>query len=186
MAESAIQRGRMEKLAAEAFILRGTAFDDGGIIHTSGLEEETIGESVGALMLAELSPQTAVMAAETCDTNAHRGSIFAEARDDGVNADEGIVSGGGVVAQRTEEVDAVSIEGNVMSIDGSSSEGSTDHSTCGSSVSASELRKRVADASPDREREESSRRDFPGRVTRSAAGCRVYIPPITSEGDDCP
>jgi len=68
-----------------------------------------------------------------------------------------------------------------MSIDGSSSEESPDHSTCGSSVSASESRKRIADASPD-----SSRRDFPGLVTRSAAGCRIYVPPITDGGDECP
>jgi len=73
-----------------------------------------------------------------------------------------------------------------MSIGGSSSDGSPAHSSCGSSVSERESRKRAADESPDREREGSSRRNFPGRVMRSAAGCRVYIPPIADDRDDCP
>jgi len=118
--------------------------------------------------------------------DAREGPIVAEARGDGLNADEGIVSGEGVVAQRTEESDAVSLNGTVMSVDESSSEGSPDHSTCESSVSASESRKRAAEASPERVRKESSRRKFPGRVTRSTAVCRINIPLLTDGGDDCP
>jgi len=133
-----------------------------------------------------INAQTAVVAAGTCETDAHESAIVAEAPDDGLNADDGSVSVGGVVAQRSEEPDAISLDGTVMSIDGLLSEGSPDHSTCGSSVSASESCKRAADASPERVREESSRRDFPGSVTRSTAECQVYIPPITDEGDDCP
>jgi len=39
------------------------------------------------------------------------------------------------------------------------------------------------DASPDHT---SSRREFPGRVTRSAAGCRVYIHPPVGDEDEWP
>jgi len=77
--------------------------------------------------------------------------------------------------------DAGSVADSIMSVGSSSSDQDQSHSTCGSSVSASDNRKRVAEESPEREREDSSRREFPGRVTRSAAGCRVYIPPV---GDD--
>jgi len=74
---------------------------------------------------------------------------------------------------------------NDMSI-GSSTDASPDHSTCGSSVRASESRKRTADESPDRDYDTSSRREFPGRVTRSAAGCRVYIPPPVGDEKEGP
>jgi len=46
--------------------------------------------------------------------------------------------------------------------------------------------KRVADESPKRVREGNSRCEFLGRVTRSAAGCRVYIPLAGDDKDDCP
>jgi len=150
------------------------------------LAEEIVGDSIGVPTLAESIPQTTEVAAELHETNASEDAIIAESRDDGLNADDVIVSGGGVVAQRTEEADVVSLDGSVMSIDGSSGQEIPDHSTCWSSVSASESRKRAAAVSPEHEHEESSRRDFPGRVTRSAAGCRIYIPPKTDEGDDCP
>jgi len=74
---------------------------------------------------------------------------------------------------------------NVMSV-GSSTDVSLDHSTCGSSVSASESRKRTADESPDRDCDVRSRREFPGRVTRSSAGCRVYIPTSVGDEDEWP
>jgi len=74
---------------------------------------------------------------------------------------------------------------NVMSV-GSSTDVSPGHSTCGSSVSVSESRKRTADESPDRNYDARSRRKFPGRVTRSAAGCRVYIPPSVGDEDEWP
>jgi len=180
-AASVIQKGSVEKLAVETSRLMGTAFNDGTIITISGSAEANTGESAGAETLDEpssINAQTTVVAVETCETAAHEGAIVAEVRD-------GSVSVGGVMGQRPEEPDAISLDGTVMSIDGSS-EGSPDHSTCGSSVSASESRKRAADASPEHARKKSSRRDFPGRVTRSAAGCRVYISPITDVGEDCP
>jgi len=173
-------------VSATASIWEETAGYEAGIIHIFGLAEVIVGDSNGVPTLAESIPQTTEVAAESRETNASEGAIIAESRDDRLNAGDDIVSGGGVVAQRTEEEDVVSLDGSVMSINGSSSQESPDHSTCGSSVSASESRKRAADASPEREHEENSRRDFPRRVTRSAAGCRIYIPPITDEGDDCP
>jgi len=80
-----------------------------------------------------------------------------------------------------DRTDAISIADTVMSVEGSSSGGFRSHSTCGSFVSAPGMRKRAADGSPERDSERNSRRDFPGRVTRSAAGCRIYLPTI---GDD--
>jgi len=44
----------------------------------------------------------------------------------------------------------------------------------------------MAEESPEREPEETSRREFPGLVTPSAAGCRVYIPPTKDDKEDCP
>jgi len=82
--------------------------------------------------------------------------------------------------------DAGSVADSIMSVGSSSSDEDQSHSTCGSSVSASGNRKRVAEESPEREREDSSRREFPGRVTRSAAGCRVYIPPMGDDKDELP
>jgi len=85
-----------------------------------------------------------------------------------------------------DESDAVSLADTVMSAGGSSSDGDRSPSTCGSSVSATGTRKRFADESPERAQEEHSRREFHGRVTHSAAGCRIYLPPVGDEGDDCP
>jgi len=82
--------------------------------------------------------------------------------------------------------DAVSVADSVMSVGSSSSDGDQSRSTCRSSVSASGNRKRVAEESPERECGDSSRREFPGRVTRSAAGCRVYIPPATGDESELP
>jgi len=45
---------------------------------------------------------------------------------------------------------------------------------------------RLAEESPERAQEEHSRRVFPGRITRSAAGCRVYLPPLGDGRDECP
>jgi len=73
----------------------------------------------------------------------------------------------------------------VMSVGGSSSDGAQSPSTCGSSVSATGTCKRFADESPERGQEEQSRRKFPGRVTRSASECRVYLPPVGDGEDEC-
>jgi len=186
MAESVIQKDRVEKLAAKASIQKETAGDEAGFIHTFGFPEEIVEGVIGVTTLAEPTPQITEVAPESRVTGASEGAIIAESRGDGLNTGDDIVSGGSVGAPRTKEADVVSLDDSVMSIGGSSSEDSTDHSTCGSSVSASESRKRAADASPEREREESSRRDFPGHVTRCMAGCRVYIPPVIDDREDCP
>jgi len=74
----------------------------------------------------------------------------------------------------------------VMSVGGSSSDGAQSPSTCGSSVNATRSRKRFANESPEHGREEHSRREFPGLVTRSAPECRVYLPTVEDNEDDCP
>jgi len=56
------------------------------------------------------------------------------------------------------------------------SEGGTSSSD-GESVVSRGSRKRPADESPDRETSEMTRKEFPGNVTRSDAGCRIYVPP---------
>jgi len=88
--------------------------------------------------------------------------------------------------RKPDESDMVSIPDTVMSIGGSSSEGSPCRSTCGSSASATGSRKRAADESPDRKVVRNTRRDFPGRIMRSAAGCRVYVPPIWDDKAESP
>jgi len=77
-----------------------------------------------------------------------------------------------------DESDAVSLADTVMSAGGSSSDGDRSPSPCSSSVSATGTRKRFADESPERAQREHSRRKFSGHVTRSATGCRVYLPPV--------
>jgi len=91
-----------------------------------------------------------------------------------------------VPTQEPDESDIVSFPDTVMSIGDSSSEGSPCNSTCGSSASATGSRKRAAEGSPEREVDATVRRDFPGRITRSAGGCRVYVPPIVDDGTECP
>jgi len=67
--------------------------------------------------------------------------------------------------------------------EGSESGGSDGFSQSGSSISrggstvSRGSRKRPADESPEREPGETSRREFPGLITRSEGGCRVYVPP---------
>jgi len=54
------------------------------------------------------------------------------------------------------------------------SRSSSTRSHCESTLSRGR-RKRPADESPEREQKENSRRDFPGIVTRSEGGCRIYV-----------
>jgi len=85
-----------------------------------------------------------------------------------------------------DESDAVSLANTVMSVGGSSSDDDRSPSTCGSSASATGTRKRFADEFPERPQREHSRRKFPGRVMRSAAGCCVYLPTVEDGENDCP
>jgi len=75
-----------------------------------------------------------------------------------------------------DDTDVISLVETVMSVEGSSSDDDQSSSSSGSSVSESGTRKRLAEGSPEREEGEGTRREFPGRVTRSAGGCRVYVP----------
>jgi len=150
-AESAIRKEREEELTAEASASRMTTFDDGGTILTSVLAKGNIEESVWFPTVTETSLQTSVTTPEMRETDAREAPISTRDRDDGLKTGDGVESGGCVVAQRTEESDAVSLVGSVMFIVGSSSEESPDNSTCGSSVSAGESCKRAAEASPERE-----------------------------------
>jgi len=54
-------------------------------------------------------------------------------------------------------------------------------SSCGESVVSPGSRKRPADESPEREPAETTRKEFPGSVTRSDAGCRINVPPVIIE-----
>jgi len=83
-----------------------------------------------------------------------------------------------------DETDAISLIDTVMSFGRSSSDDDQSPSSCGLSVSTSGNRKRFAEGSPEREEVEGTRREFPGRVTRSAGGCRVYVPTNNSEMED--
>jgi len=92
----------------------------------------------------------------------------------------------GVATLGIDESDAIFLADTIMSVGSSSSDGTQSPSTCESSVSATGTRKRFADESPERGREEHSRRKFSSRVTCSVAGCRVYLPPVGDEREDCP
>jgi len=90
------------------------------------------------------------------------------------------------VVLEQDTTDVISLADTVVSLGGSSSDGDLSSSTCGSSVSATGTRKRPAEGSPERKYGEGSRRKFPGLITRSAAGCRVYIPTTRNDNSDCP
>jgi len=100
-------------------------------------------------------------------------SVVAQGVDDEIN-------------QQDDTTDVISLADTVMSVGSSSGDGDRSPSTCGSSVSASGTRKRMAEESPEREPEETSHCEFPGLVTLSAAGCRVNIPPTKDDKEDCP
>jgi len=84
----------------------------------------------------------------------------------------------------TDEISEVEVSDDAaMSIgDSDNEEGiSEDYSRTGSSsggesMTSGRSRKRPADESPEREIKETSRREFPGVVTRSEGGCRIYVP----------
>jgi len=92
----------------------------------------------------------------------------------------------GTCRVETEEVDdkGVISDDAAMSVGDSDEEeeGSDGFSRSSSSSSHGESnlsrgsRKRPADESPEREQKEGSHREFPGAVTRSEGGCRIYVP----------
>jgi len=49
------------------------------------------------------------------------------------------------------------------------------------SVTSRGSRKRHAFESPESEPAETTRKEFPGRTTRSEGGCRIYVPPAAIE-----
>jgi len=129
---------------------------------------------------------TVLVKGDACEAELTGTASVAYEPDDNLHTNEETVDAGDIFVPGIDESDANSLADTVMFIVDSSSEESTPPSTCGSSASTSETRKRAAEESPDREREGSSRRDFLGRVTRSAAGCRIYVPPIVDDESDCP
>jgi len=200
-AELFIQRGVAEKVMGESVKQKGTTCEEDGVSDqgeaililnpttvSAELKEFTGEHNVVVAMGEPSNPKTwtILVAGQTCETKLCGIATATDAQDDSSQANDGTVRVGDIVAHRLDKSDAISLDGTVMSIGGSSSEGSTAHSTCGSSVSASESRKCAADESPDRKHEGSSRRDIPGRVKRSAARCRVYIPPMVDDKSDCP
>jgi len=200
-AELFIQRGISGKVTSDMLKQKGTTLEKDGVFAQAEtiliLSPTTVSAELGEFMgehnsvvaLGEpRNPETStiLVAGQTCETLVCGITTVTHARDDTSLANDVTVRGGDIVAHGIDESDTISLDGTVMSIGRSSSEGSTAHSKCGSSVSANETRKRAADESLDREHEGSSRRNFPGRVTRSAAGCRVYIPPMIDDKSDCP
>jgi len=55
--------------------------------------------------------------------------------------------------------------------------GESGSSSCGESIVSRTNRKRMAEESSEREPAGTSRKEFPGAVTRSEGGCRIYVPP---------
>jgi len=87
--------------------------------------------------------------------------------------------------QDQDEADVISLVDTIMSVGGSSSDDDLSPSRCGLLVSATGTRKRIAEKSPERGGVEGLRRRFPGRLTRSGAGCLVYVPTGKNDGGDC-
>jgi len=95
--------------------------------------------------------------------------------------------------QEEESMDAeiVAPDDTGMSIDESDEEqtssdgfsGSSDCSSESESVVSQGSRKRTAEESPEREPAETIRKSFPGTVTRSEAGCRIYVPSALPKKD---
>jgi len=90
-----------------------------------------------------------------------------------------------IITDEPSEIDVS--DDDAMSIGDSGNEGGisenysgTGSSSCGESTASRGSRKRPADESPEREPKEISRREFPGNVTRSQGGCRIYVPTVTS------
>jgi len=62
--------------------------------------------------------------------------------------------------------------------------GSDASSSGGESVVSRGSRKRLADESPDRQPADMIHKEFPGTVTRSHAGCRIYVPPPAKKEEE--
>jgi len=93
---------------------------------------------------------------------------------------------GDAITVMTDETEVVISDDAAMSIDRSDDEGGSDgfsrsesSSDRGGSTVSSVSRKRPADGSPDREARVTDRKGFPGTVTRSEGGCRIYVPTAT-------
>jgi len=200
-AEMFIKKAIAGKVPSERLKLKETTLGQGAVFGqtedilisspiTGSLEHgEFAKNNVAAFALGkpqDPATSTVFVTGDACEISVNVIETVTDQPDDRSLANDGTVRVGDVEAHGIDESDAISLDDTVMSIGESSSEESTALSTCGSSASVSETRKCAADESPDREREGSSRRDFPGRVTRSAAGCRVYIPPMFDDKSDCP
>jgi len=94
---------------------------------------------------------------------------------------EGGVVDTGTVAADEAEMSIDEYDEEQSSSDGSS--GSGNSGSDGESVVSRGGRKRTTEESPERELAETTRKSFPGTVTRSDAGCRIYVPPTTPKED---
>jgi len=173
-ADLLIQKGITEKLTAETIYQKVTTFEETVVPTTLSAKHVELTGKAAVFATpcepSEVNIQTVSVARKTCETEARVTATVADMRDATLDANDASVRVEDTVTQGPDESDAISLADTVMSIGGSLRDGSPAHSTCGLSVSGSESRKRAADEFPNREREGSSRRDFPGRVTRSAAG----------------
>jgi len=178
-AETFIQRGIAERVMSDALKSKGAPLESGGVFGiaeallivnptTDTLETgEIVGGDNAAVALEEPrdpTMPTALVAGHACETELSGTATVAYEPANDLHANDGTVGAGDVLTREIDESDAISHADMVMSIGESSSKEST----------------------PPFEREGSSRRDFPGRVTRSAAGCRIYVPPMVNDKSDCP
>jgi len=146
-AESEVQGGISTKEKTVAPIMSST--------DTVGCTEKVVAPIIN-VEASEDDTQLAVAGEGECGAVARITATVATMRDVPANTSDVNVEGEAEVIQEPDESDAISIADTVMSVGGSSSEGSRSHSTCGSSVSTSGTRKRVADELPERDCEGSS------------------------------
>jgi len=88
--------------------------------------------------------------------------------------------GAEIITSDDAEMSVGDSDGKETGSDGTS-EGSTS-SRDGESVTSQGSRKRPGDESPERETVTTTRKEFPGNLTRSNAGCRIYVPVTGSRG----
>jgi len=145
------------------------AYGDGVVLTTECVNK--VREELVSTAKATTPPPRVLPTAEvTAEGDEHTG-IPQEGRC--VDADLVVSDDGGMSVDDSDEDQTIS--------DGFSKSG--DSGSEGESVVSRGSRKRTAEGSPEREPAETTRKSFPGAVTRSDAGCRIYVPPVTLEGD---
>jgi len=184
---------RKLKDAALSAIQKGAATGEGGMPVASLVDAVPIEErSVVAMETEKSDGDVNAQSVEEGARNVDSGeksrpiAMVDGVRDDIAKPSDASVALPEEVVLEQDTTDVISLADTVVSLEGSSSDGDLSSSTCGNSVSATENRKRPAEGSPERGFGEGSRREFPGLITRSVAGCRVYIPAAEKDNGDCP